>query len=393
MMPAKVEIGEALAMPTAPADADGHGAARMPYYSPSCQTSGEWVNAVLATAPYLDARGLHEALAILDRAIGNVQQAKALEGMIGTAGLSSAYPSSSMPQIFAAELVRAQVMEQQEALLRQLHQLRDESCAKVGQRNVEAPSAATLAAVASAACAAMPQGCAPPGPMACPPGAVGPYGRGHAAITERVLGALGHPSLPAGVRTEEASKPGGERTRRNAGRQAGGVQTLSTSLQLLTNEDPDCLFIVRRMNKLGFKASRKLKYHFSAYGTVVRVLVAHSTVRQHGDPQCHARRRPSSLGFVQMATAASVKEVLAQGPEQEVDGAVIRVQRFERQHAEATADEMAADKYDDSVEDWDRQQSQSSSLSMASASTAATSASAQSVETVAESEEAGSEAD
>jgi hypothetical protein len=91
------------------------------------------------------------------------------------------------------------------------------------------------------------------------------------------------------------------------------------------------LFIVRRINKLGFKAVRTLKRHFSAHGQVAKVLLAHSTVRQHGDPSCHARRRPSSLGFVQMANAEAVSKVLAFGAEQEVDGVMIRVQSFERQ--------------------------------------------------------------
>lgn len=109
------------------------------------------------------------------------------------------------------------------------------------------------------------------------------------------------------------------------------VQTLSTSLQLLSGEDPDCLFIVRRINKLGFKAVRTLKRHFSACGPVLKVLLAHSTVRQHGDPASHARRRPSSLGFIQMSNADSTNKVLALGDEQEVDGVLIRVQRFERQ--------------------------------------------------------------
>eukprot|EP00747_Dinoflagellata_sp_TGD_P105620 gnl/TRDRNA2_/TRDRNA2_169602_c2_seq1.p1 gnl/TRDRNA2_/TRDRNA2_169602_c2~~gnl/TRDRNA2_/TRDRNA2_169602_c2_seq1.p1 ORF type:complete len:295 (+),score=91.98 gnl/TRDRNA2_/TRDRNA2_169602_c2_seq1:2-886(+) len=117
-----------------------------------------------------------------------------------------------------------------------------------------------------------------------------------------------------------------------ASNRRGQVQTLSTSLQLLSHENPDCLFIVRRINKLGFKASRTLKRHFSMYGTVVRVLVAHSTVRQHGDPQCHVRRRPSSLGFVQMAASDAVQKVLAKGAEQDVLGALIRVQKFERQN-------------------------------------------------------------
>lgn len=357
MMPAKVEISrETLAMSAAAADAGGQDDA--PCYATSFKTSGEWVNAVLATAPYLDTQGLHEALAILDRAIGNVQQAKALEGIITGHCAAGGYP---MPHLFAAELVRAQVCEQQEALLRELHELRASSDRR-GGRTADAPSPAVLAALARAASAATPAG-AMHDQLAFPPGNLGPSPFTRGNITERVLGALGHPSAQAG--RDEALKG-----RRAAGRPGCGVQTLSTSLQLLTNEDPDCLFIVRRMNKLGFKASRKLKQHFSAYGTVVRVLVAHSTVRQHGDPQCHARRRPSSLGFVQMAAAASVREVLAAGPEQEVDGSLIRVQKFERQHAENAAAE------DSALGEWDRQLTESSSASMSTtASTAASAAS------------------
>jgi hypothetical protein len=150
------------------------------------------------------------------------------------------------------------------------------------------------------------------------------------------------------------------------------VQTLSTSLQLLSGEEPDCLFIVRRINKLGFKAARKLKQHFSTYGSVVRVLVAHSTVRQHGDPQSHARRRPSSLGFVHMATADAVGQVLALGLEQEVDGSVIRVQRFERQHMssiEGLEDGEDDDQSSYQASKWSRQQSAVSACSMGSMAT------------------------
>jgi hypothetical protein len=129
-------------------------------------------------------------------------------------------------------------------------------------------------------------------------------------------------------------------------REDSKCQTLSTSLQLLANEDPLCLFIVRRINKLGFKAARKLKHHFATYGTVVQVLVAHSTVRQHGTPPYYSRRRPSSLGFVHMSDQASVQQVLNLGLEQEVDGTVIRVQRFERQHAVEEGDEEAEDNAD-----------------------------------------------
>ena len=37
-------------------------------------------------------------------------------------------------------------------------------------------------------------------------------------------------------------------------KRAQQAQTLSSSLQMLSQENPDCLFIVRRINKLGFKA-------------------------------------------------------------------------------------------------------------------------------------------
>jgi hypothetical protein len=112
-------------------------------------------------------------------------------------------------------------------------------------------------------------------------------------------------------------------------------QTLSASLQQLATVNPDCLLVVRRINKLGFKASRILKKHFSSEGKVMRVLVAHSTVR-HSDPEREGfRRRPSSLGFVQMETAEAVARILDRGEEQHVDGYVIRVQPFERQSSDA----------------------------------------------------------
>lgn len=125
----------------------------------------------------------------------------------------------------------------------------------------------------------------------------------------------------------------------NVPRQA---QTLATSLQVLCSEDPACIFIVRRINKLGFKACRTLKQHFAAHGSVVRVLSAHSTVRQHGDEQGHARRRPSSFGFVQMASAKAVQKVLALSPEHMVDGCVITVQKFERKNDDETLEEEAS---------------------------------------------------
>mmetsp|Transcript_11686 Transcript_11686/g.31457 ORF Transcript_11686/g.31457 Transcript_11686/m.31457 type:complete len:385 (-) Transcript_11686:123-1277(-) len=123
-----------------------------------------------------------------------------------------------------------------------------------------------------------------------------------------------------------------------------GTQTLSTSLHLLSSEDPEGIFIVRRINKLGFKAIRTLKGYFSTYGPVKNVLLAHSTVRQYAGQASQARRRPSSLGFVQMFTADAVRRVLECGSEQEIGGFTIRVQRFQRQQSpEAFGEEEQCD--------------------------------------------------
>jgi len=108
-------------------------------------------------------------------------------------------------------------------------------------------------------------------------------------------------------------------------------QTLSKIMRQVSQEDPDCLFVARRIHKLGFKAPRTLAKHFSSHGIVVRVLAARSTIRQQGD-MSHTRQRPSSFGFIQMATAEAVSSVLALGVEQEVQGTIIRVHRFDRQH-------------------------------------------------------------
>merc|ERR1711972_883527 len=150
-----------------------------------------------------------------------------------------------------------------------------------------------------------------------------------------------------------------------------GTQTLSSSLRLLANEDPSCLFIVRRINKLGFKASRLLRQHFSVHGHVVRVLVAHSTVRQQDEQNTSqaVRRRPSSLGFVQMQSAEAVRKVLAGGLEQEIKGSMIRVQKFEHKAAAPSSEEDSAELVDERCAQWQRM------LSADSVATCATTAS------------------
>lgn len=332
MMPVKVEIGEILKRHAVGAVAEVGPAVLG--YGPRTNSQGEWVNAVMATAPFLTAQGLQQALHILNCAMRNVQGAKTLEQTM--ARLSDGYGKGAVPapaaQVLAAALMHKQLCEQQRALLSELHALRRPALVNRGGALQGASS--------------------PHGERQYGAEGTGHRAkRGDAAVVKQVPGAVLQPSSDgthhkAMGSVGQASVEVGTQMQVGRGlpRQPQGLPSLSSSLQVLAREDPDCLFIVRRINKLGFKACRQLKQHFSAYGQVVRVLVAHSTVRHYGDPQCQTRRRPSSLGFVHMATAAAVRLVLALGEDQEVNSAVIRVQRFERQaetEAEALLDELS----------------------------------------------------
>mmetsp|Transcript_4823 Transcript_4823/g.12121 ORF Transcript_4823/g.12121 Transcript_4823/m.12121 type:complete len:432 (-) Transcript_4823:266-1561(-) len=351
-----------------------------------CTTQGEWVNAVMATAPFLDSQGLQEALSILDCALHNVHQLQTWDGFLASLHANT-FAWVAPDQFVYAEYMRLQILNEQQVLLQHLHNLR-----------AAAIVAATAAFVVGTENLGKDAGDAK----------IGRATRGEVPrkdVTDLVLGALGHPQQHVSAAAaatgalgcdQKATVLGGNRPRQPAAK--GGavdgtpvekstnkqVQTLSTSLQVLANEDPDCLFIVRRINKLGFKACRKLKQHFSKYGSVARVLVAHSTVRQHHDVFANTRRRPSSLGFVHMTSASAVCAILASGPEQEVDGSFIRVQQFERhpdeeviaegvegEEAEASDETQKSDS--NKAQGWERQESPFSTASTRTAASIAAS--------------------
>jgi len=297
--------------PAAPAGAQAAAAPRM-------DTHGAWVDAVANLTPYLDAQGLRQALKILDAAIEGVQRANAVDLL-----LSAALDFAALP---ALQAVKVDICSQQQGLLQELCRLR------------------ANAFHSPAACSEQPTPCEATSREACAHRSSGGLAQG-----------LGP---PAG---SDAQKPRGSRPQAQA-------ETLSTSLQLLAGEDPECLFVVRRISKLGFKAGRRLKRHFAAYGSVVKVLVAHSTSRQPGDMPGDARRRPSSLGFVHMASAKAARAILALGQEQEVEGVLIRLQRFERL---AQGDDFDAEDGWRGVQKYADFERQQSSLSNASTRTSA----------------------
>lgn len=319
-------------------------------------SSGEWVNAVLSTAPYLDAEGTKEALAILDKAVNNLQQIKALDGIIASTYLAGGI-FTAMPHLHAAEHMKAQVIENQQMLLRQLYHMRAAATPGGAAETLDHSSGLNFQGLQQRGSAST----QPRGEQSLQAFMQQPQQQHDPMIFQ--LPQQRMPLLPELLaqcqQTSEApcSEFSAEQSemRRN-GEQHGGVQTLSSSLQLLADEDPACLFIVRRINKLGFKASKKLKNYFSGCGTVVRVLVAHSTVRppsHYWDRQNWPRRRPSSLGFVQMATPEAAQRVLAFGQAQKVENCVILVQRFERQGTDSIQeeDEDARDEEEDVLED------------------------------------------
>lgn len=114
--------------------------------------------------------------------------------------------------------------------------------------------------------------------------------------------------------------------------------TLRMHLRSLLQVDSSRVLIVRKINRLGFASPQILREHFSWYGTVENVLVAHSRVKSGGGQAgIVSRLRPSGLGFVVMSKGEEALKILAEGLEQQVSGTIIRVQKFERRMSESPA--------------------------------------------------------
>lgn len=142
-------------------------------------------------------------------------------------------------------------------------------------------------------------------------------------------------------------RKGGGPKKRNTMAQNGGAQalqgapppeqtgeTLRMHLRSLLHVESSRVLIVRKINRLGFGSPAILKEHFSWYGNVEQVLVAHSRVKSGGGQAgVVSRLRPSGLGFVVMSQTVDAEAILAQGPEHQVCGTFIRVQKFERRMA------------------------------------------------------------
>jgi len=108
--------------------------------------------------------------------------------------------------------------------------------------------------------------------------------------------------------------------------------TLKSHLMEVRNEDENSMLVVRRINRLGFRAGDILRAHYESYGPIVKVLVAHSQAgvkTKNGRPaSSKPRTRPGCLGIIVFKSSDSARQALADGEMQMINGCEIHVQCF-----------------------------------------------------------------
>jgi len=107
-----------------------------------------------------------------------------------------------------------------------------------------------------------------------------------------------------------------------------GSGSLRQDLELLRLRQPECVIIVRKIKKLGFESPQILDEHFSQYGEVKELLVAHSHVKPTAK-RPNGRVRPAALGFVVMDTAEATRNAFEAGTNQIIGGVSIELAPFE----------------------------------------------------------------
>jgi hypothetical protein len=96
--------------------------------------------------------------------------------------------------------------------------------------------------------------------------------------------------------------------------------TLRECLRDVQDIDPSRVVVIRGTSRLGFESHDALRRHFSQYGGIHRVLMAHSRVKN--------RMRPGNMGFVVMQTSGSVKRILSEGTVHFVADVRTRIENF-----------------------------------------------------------------
>merc|ERR1719224_174684 len=107
-----------------------------------------------------------------------------------------------------------------------------------------------------------------------------------------------------------------------------GSGSLRQDLELLRQRQPEHVIIVRKIKKLGFESPQLLDEHFSQFGEVKELLVAHSHVKPTAK-RPNGRVRPAALGFVVMGTADAAQNAFQAGVNQMIHGVSVELAPFE----------------------------------------------------------------
>lgn len=158
-------------------------------------------------------------------------------------------------------------------------------------------------------------------------------------VLNRAVGQSMHEHLQqnvsnSGVKSDQRLRHSGQvRAAASVGVTDMGHDTLRMQLRSLIHVNSDRVLILRKINRLGFNSQAVLLQHFSWYGVVERVLVAHSRVKSGRAPPGSLRMRPSGLGFIVMSTVEEAQAILMNGSEHPVNGIIVNVHKFERRMA------------------------------------------------------------
>jgi len=107
-----------------------------------------------------------------------------------------------------------------------------------------------------------------------------------------------------------------------------GSGSLRQDLELLRQRQPEHVLIVRKIKKLGFESPQLLDEHFSQFGEVEELLVAHSHVKATAK-RPNGRVRPAALGFVVMASGEAAQNAFKAGTDQMICGNSIEIAPFD----------------------------------------------------------------
>jgi hypothetical protein len=107
-----------------------------------------------------------------------------------------------------------------------------------------------------------------------------------------------------------------------------GSGSLREDLELLRTRQPENVIIVRKIKKLGFESPQLIDAHFSQYGEVKELLVAHSHIKPTAK-RPNGRVRPAALGFVVMANEVAAQNAFKAGADQMINGIRIELASFE----------------------------------------------------------------